>query len=47
MEKQLADKLASLSTNKDEDEKTMDEFLEKIKNEYKSNWTEDNWEEVA
>jgi hypothetical protein len=28
-----------------EDEETMDLFLEKIKNEYKGQWTEENWEE--
>ncbi len=30
-----------------EDAETLDLFLDKIKSEYKSNWTEDNWEEVT
>lgn len=29
------------------DEDTLDLFLEKIKNEYKDGWTEENWEEVG
>jgi hypothetical protein len=30
-----------------QDEADMDLFLDKIKNEYKDGWTEDNWEEVG
>ena len=30
----------------DENEANMDAFLDKIKNEYKDGWTEENWEEV-
>lgn len=29
-----------------EDEEIMDQFLDKIKNEYKDAWTEENWEQV-
>jgi hypothetical protein len=29
-----------------EDEADFDTFLDKIKNEYKDAWTEENWEEV-
>ena len=29
-----------------EDEAEFDMFLDKIKNEYKDAWTEENWEEV-
>lgn len=29
-----------------EDEEILDLFLDKIKNEYKDAWTEENWEEV-
>jgi hypothetical protein len=29
-----------------DDEETLDLFLDKVKREYKSDWTEDNWEEV-
>jgi hypothetical protein len=29
-----------------EDEAEFDLFLDKIKNEYKDTWTEENWEEV-
>jgi hypothetical protein len=32
--------------NEDDEEALMDAYLEKIKNEYKDGWTEDNWEEV-
>ena len=30
----------------DDEEAVMDAYLEKIKDEYKDGWTEDNWEEV-
>ena len=30
----------------EEDEALMDAYLDKIKNEYKDAWTEENWEEV-
>ena len=33
--------------NEDDEEALMDAYLEKIKNEYKDGWTEDNWEEVC
>lgn len=29
-----------------EDEDVLDQFLDKIKNEYKDKWSEDNWEQV-
>lgn len=29
-----------------EDEDILDQFLDKIKNEYKDTWSEDNWEQV-
>jgi hypothetical protein len=30
----------------DEEERLLDQYLDKIKNEYKDGWTEENWEEV-
>lgn len=30
----------------DSDDKDLDAFLDKIKNEYKDGWSEDNWEKV-
>jgi hypothetical protein len=32
--------------NLDEDDLILDNYLDKIKNEYKDGWTEENWEEV-
>ena len=29
------------------EDKDLDAFLDKIKNEYKDGWTENNWEEVS
>lgn len=29
-----------------EDEEILDQFLDKIKNEYKDKWNEDTWEQV-
>lgn len=30
----------------DDEEAILDAYLDKIKNEYKDTWTEENWEEV-
>ena len=39
-------KIPGIEGDDDDQEAIMDAYLDKIKNEYKDAWTEDNWEEV-